>query len=121
MKKNATNTAIQMPTTLPQEMRSEFDELITHLHQRNGVVRTEDLPLVEALLFHRYAVRIAFEDLRINGLVIEGKVNPAAAAMAIQTGAVTKMVAALALGPAHRAKLKAPSTPSTQTTNPWSE
>lgn len=123
MKKSNVSAAIQMPITLPEEMRGEFQDLIGHLEQRHGVVRHEDLPLIESLLFHRHAVRMAYEDLRMNGLVIEGKSNPAAAAMAIQTGAVTKMTAALALGPAQRARLKIPATgtPTNQSDNPWGE
>jgi len=109
---------IPMPEMLPVEMTSEFNELVNHMAARAGVVDTEDVPLLENLLMHRYACRMAFEDIRINGPLVDGKSNPAVAMLAIQSGAAVKVAAALALGPAARAKLKSPPT-NNAANNPW--
>ena len=100
---------IAMPSSLPASMQGEFDELIDHLaSRRDGLVPIEDLALVENLLFHRATLRQMFEDVRANGPVVDGKHNPSASGMPTHSGSVVKLAAALSLGPAARARMKAP-------------
>jgi phage terminase small subunit len=103
-------------------MLDEYNELVDHLAERaGGVVRAEDLSLIEQLLFHRHVVREAFADIRANGILIDGKGNPAASMIGLQAGAVTKIAGLLAIGPSARAKLKAPPAGSKAAPSPWEE
>jgi P27 family predicted phage terminase small subunit len=112
------HAGIAVPPTLPAAMAEEFHELVDHMSERAGVVRTEDVPLIEQLLFHRHVVREAFSDILTNGIVIDGKANPACAMIGLQAGAVTKLAGLLSLGPSARAKLKAPPV-SVAAAGPW--
>lgn len=114
---------IPMPSSIPPSMQGEFDELIDHLAARHGgIVPVEDLHLVENILFHRYSLRQMFEDVRVNGPVIDGKHNPAASGMPTHSGAVVKLSSALALGPSHRARLKTPPAQDQKATpSPWDD
>ena len=120
-KANGNILGIPMPQTLPDDMRGEFNALINHMAGRpGGVVQDEDLANVEMLLFHRYVMRESFASILELGTAIDGKHNPATTAMPAHASAVVKLSTLLNLGPAARAKLKAPpKTSAKPESTPW--
>ena len=105
----------EMPVSVPDEMHDEFHALIAHLKQRDGIVAVEDIPLVEQLLHHRFAMREATKHIVEHGVMSEdGERNPAAAILASHSAAALKLADALNMGPKAR-RIQAQSA---TTTNP---
>ena len=101
---------IPMPQSLPAQMEPEFHALIDRLNERDGVVKSEDLSLVEAYLNIVSMLREAYRSIAEDGQIVDDgkRSNPALNQVALMTGALTKIGATLGIGPAHRQKLKLP-------------
>ena len=116
MKRKATKD--DMPSTLPEEMRPEFNELVAHIRARDGFVKEEDLGLIETLMIHRFIIREAFDNVKEHGAIIDGKSNPAAAMITLQSNCVGRVAGLLNIGPLARSRLKSPA-PIGKGASPW--